>query len=552
MKFNLVLLLFIVLLGCSGESLQDMEEPGSVSEEQPDGSQGSNSETYDLNNIVNLTIEIIAPDEYRDPTYHQLGSRGIFQDPDSTLNFKALVQLDYVNPGKPIDPEKIKIEWRSDKGGLLYEEVLNTSLESGFTTSLSKEYHTITAEARITEGKEINSLDSIHVSNTNGLKLIPTEKSLIFDWTKYVGEDFESYLIYGESTSPLAEITDINQTSYEAFNLRVGMLFDFQVVVKTKTEIQGQVRGSNIVRGAPGNFIILNDLFVRKMIYDQNRQKIYAIVTNTHLDGKGYGLLILDDSGEELKLESHLIKGTIFNDFDISLDGKYLFLCEWGNERITRIELNTYDIETFYIETSGWTMRNIEVGPGYQLYCSRGRLYQEWYALYIVDGMNGDILSPESAALVYGDIDYNESDNKIYHGTSFNEKSIMQIGLDQGYPVRENIFSPNISWPEPFVLVSSDGNHIFWDHFQLDRNLNVERELENVLASSPDSKYLSSESKIMRLEDGSTVYDLPPLIPHKNRFDVFSDRNILIMGLSGEHYYIVNQNHTVVLKLTPE
>lgn len=552
MKFHFILLLFIVLPGCSGEPLQDNEDPKSVPDAQTDGSQGSNPETYDLDNIINLSIEITAPYEYKDPTYHQLGSLGIFQNPDSTLDFRAQVQLDYVNPGKPIDPEKLKVEWRSNIDGLLYEEVLDNSMESGFTASLSKEYHTITAEVKINEAKDISNQDSIHVSNTIGLKLIPSEKSLIFDWSKYVGEDFESYLIYGESMSPIAEITDIDQTEYEAFDLRLGMLFDYQVVVKTKGEIQGQVRGSNLVNGAPGNFIILNDLFVRKMIYDQNRQKIYAIVTNTHLDGKKYGLLILDDSNDKLKLESHLLKETIFNDFDISLDGKYLFLCEWGNERITRVDLDTYDSQTFFIETSGWTMRNIEVGPGYQLYCSRGRLYQEWYALYLVDGMNGNLLSPESVALVYGDIDYNQSDNKIYHGTSFNEKSIMQIGLDSGNPVRENIFSPNISWPEPFVLVSSDGNHIFWDHFQLDKELNVVRELENVLACSPDSEYLSSESKIMRLEDGGTVYDLPPLIPHKSRYDVFSDRDVLIMGLSGEHYYTVNQNHTVMLKLTPE
>ena len=41
-------------------------------------------------------------------------------------------------------------------------------------------------------------------------------------------------------------------------------------------------------------------------------------------------------------------------------------------------------------------------------------------------------------------------------------------------------YSGGVGYPFPNLFVSNDGNHIFWDKYPLDANLNVERKFNDI------------------------------------------------------------------------
>ncbi|NQX82753.1 MAG: hypothetical protein HRT66_12300 [Flavobacteriaceae bacterium] len=55
-------------------------------------------------------------------------------------------------------------------------------------------------------------------------------------------------------------------------------------------------------------------------------------------------MIILDNNSEKAEVNSLLLKETRFYDLDISSDGKHLYLCQKWADKITRFDLNSFDI----------------------------------------------------------------------------------------------------------------------------------------------------------------------------------------------------------------
>ena len=72
-------------------------------------------------------------------------------------------------------------------------------------------------------------------------------------------------------------------------------------------------------------------------------------------------------------------------------------------------------------------------------------------------------------------------------------------------------FPGGVSYPYPNLFVSDDGNHIFWDEYQLGANLNFERQFNDIFikACSPSNQYLSDLFKLYNFDTMNTILTYP-------------------------------------------
>ena len=404
----------------------------------------SNEINYiDFENISNFSISITTPEKKNDFTYHNNGVLGLFYNPDTPIRFEGEIDLNLINPSKPIDPSNIKIKWSSSLDGIISEEVSSDEYKSSFEKIISKNIHTIYFEVSINDNPDITRKDSIVISNVIRLELEPTDRSIKLKWSKYEGSNFESYLIYRENHDPLIEISNINILEYEDFDITLAEVKNFQIVVKTSDNLN-IVYGSNIEEGESGKYVKI-PYFVTKTIKDRHRNKIYAIVGDDY--SADYGLIILDNNSEKVEINSYLLKESRFSDLDISSDGKYLYLCQKWVDKITRLDLNSFEITSFDVSYGGWGIHKIEVGNNYRLYCHRTPPTSGNSSLYILDGTNGNKVG-EYYWADHGDIEFNIFNNKLYHSKSVtSNKILIKFSVDNDSFTHDVVFAPDIPFP---------------------------------------------------------------------------------------------------------
>ena len=484
-------------------------------------------------NITNFTVTINSPIQTRDYSYHNQGYNGVFENPDNSKLFNGSINISYGNNSTQLSTSDIEVVWRSNIDGILFQGNPNDNLQSEINESLSKEVHTIYFEASV-PSENLTIKDSIILSNNIKLTTINTGKSVKLNWTQYEGNDFVSYSIYKENFDPIAEIQDINILEYEDTELLSFIEdFEYQIIVNTSDNYDHPI-GSNIESMHPGIFIEF-PYYVYKLIKDPVRSKIYAIVRpqSNNDESDKYGILIIDTSSNTFEINSHILQNDRFADLDISPDGQYLFLCQERVEKITKLNLDTLDATTFVTDTNEWGIHKIEVGNNNVLYCHRDPPTSGSTQFYIYDGNNGNLINGPTSGLSHGDIELNNANNTIYAGESNTSNGRMyklpvdgnSISFDSNYP----IWPDGVSFPYPFILLSDDNQNIFWEHFQLDLDLNVIRTFDtDIKACSPNNIYLSDFDKLYDFNDLSVICEYPELPPTENTSMVFMDDNTLI------------------------
>lgn len=537
--YLIVLSILIISCGSDEDTISRNENGDSVE-----------NESIDFENISDFSASITTPEKERDYTYHNQGGLGVFENPSLQTYFKSRVNLEYINSTLTIPPSKINIKWSSSNDGVIFEGSLDDQYESNFESLLSKGNHKIYFEATIENNPNFVAKDSISISNIISLQLENTDKSVKLKWSKYEGENFQSYIIYREKFEPLVEISDINITDYEDTSITLAEIKKFQVVVKTLNDDEDIVSGSNIEEEEAGKYIRIPH-FITKAINDKTRNKLYAIVGEEYSSSNyatEYGLIILNNNSEKVEINSHILKEYRFSDLDMSLDGKYLFLCERGVDKITRLDLSNLEVTRFDVASYGWGIHKIEVGKNYRLYCHRRPPTSGESPLFILDGINGEQKGFYNW-LNHGDIEFNPINNRLYHSTSItSQKELVKFSVDNDYVSREKVFAPDIPFPKPFLLISENGEKIFWEKFQLDNNLNIEREFENpIIACNDNNLYISDGLKLMVFDDLNTVIEYPNFPNHEISREVFTNDDSILFVKSSQPY--TNERFTHFFKI---
>ncbi|WP_294965307.1 hypothetical protein [uncultured Flavobacterium sp.] len=508
MKKILILLLSIVLYNCSSD--KNTVDETEISE-------------------VKLTATIIEPIKDRDLSFYNNGTAGIFEDPTVKKKLKAKIVLSDDSNSKT----NLAIKWRSNIDGSLYEGKPDNNLESEININLTKGLHKIFFEVYNNNNLLIKK-DSITISNAIKLEASnDTGRSINLNWSKYEGNNFISYLVYGNNSQPLAEITDINKLTYEY--LETKSLIEkqkYQIVVKTSSS-PSEVIGSNIVEIITGNFIEFQ-YYIPKMIKDAQRSKIYAIVAPQYNSDKAdkYGLLIIDS--KNLKIESHILTNERFSDLDISPDGQYLYLTQRYIDKLTKVDLSTMSVYNFPTQTGGWGFHKIEAGNNNVLFCHRTPPTSGATGIYTINGANGDAINISYNAYIHGDIEFNSKNGKLYMGESNTSSGVIyantyinqELKIEKNYPV----FPNGVLYPEPFLFISEDNESIFWEKYQLDLGLQVKREFNTkMIAASPSNIYLSDLEKVYNYDNLSVIFSYPPFPLDDNKKSIlFIDDNTII------------------------
>lgn len=541
--------LCVVGLVVSCEANQDINaenEPGQIPVDETET--GSEDNEVDLENVTAFLASIISPQKDRDFTYHNLGNQGIFEDPESPTSLGGKVQLEYLESNDPVPAYRINVKWLSDIDGILFQGTLNEQYENNFEMSLSKGNHKIIFEASIDSDPDFIAKDSVSISNVISLKLEPTDRSTKLSWSKYHGIDFQSYLLYREDYEPIAEITNIDILEYEDLEVTLAENQRFQVVVKTQGN-EDFISGSNIKEAVAGKFIKL-DHFITKAIIDKNRNQVYATVGEKYPSfryASEYGLVVISNNHEGIEVNSHILKEHRFSDMDMSADGKYLFLSQRGVDKITRLNLENSEVERFDVAYGGWGVHKIEVGNNYRLYCHRTPPTSGDSHFYILDGLTGARLN-DDGSLIHGDMEFNIHNNQLYHGTTVREKYVGKYSVENDDLIREKMFSPEIGWPKPFILLSEDGENIFWEQFQLDQDLNVIREFDSpIIACNLYSSIISDGDRLLNFNNLQTVLEYPNFPFHDASSEIFTNDDSVLIIKASQPY--TNDRHSYIFKI---
>jgi hypothetical protein len=457
------------------------------------------------------SVSIILPLKDRDYSSHNNGIRGVFENPADQKIFKGKINL---SDTLIVANTALKIKWRSNIDGELFVGIPNAKFESNFTTSLSKGLHKIYFEVYLGDNPTVMQKDSITISNVVKLEATPYKGRIMkLNWSKYEGTDFVSYLIYNDSNTPLAEIKDINTIQYDYSEIyELSKKHNYQVVVKTNSPaLINETLGSNIVTKITGDFISF-PYFVRKMVKDPTRPKLYAIATPQDLDETPdkYGIVIINT--DTFTIESHILTSTRFTDLSVSPDGQYLYLTQRHVDLITKVNLNTFSSSTIYTHTGGMGFENIEAAKSNLLY---GFAYNNTSYMQIINAQTG-AYTVASYGYSQGDMRYNSATDNLYLGESnTSDGNLYKINPSNFQNSIYNLtqyplYPGGIGYPFPSVTISDDMKYIFWDKFQLDTNLSLVRKFDTVIrACSPSNKYLSDWGKVYDYTTMNTMFAFP-------------------------------------------
>lgn len=526
MKKLLLAIFFITLYSCSNDESNNIENPQ-----------------------ITLSTSILNPLKNRDYSYHNNGINGVFEDPSTQKNLKGKIVL---SNNSTLSNNDLIVKWKSNIDGQLYEGNPNTNLESEISVNLSKGLHKILFE--VYSNNILIEKDSVYISNVIKLEgIAETGRSVKLEWSKYEGNDFVSYLIYGENFQPITEINDINTLEFEYFET-ISMVEkrNYQIVVKTSNSTNNLVNGSNIISLKSGVYIE-TPYYITKIVNDENNGKIYGIISPRNSSGTA-GLLVFDN--ENLNLITHVLQTKTFSDLDISPDGQFLFLTQKYVEELTKINLNSMSIETFSTSTNNWGFHKIEVGNNNLLYCHRTPPTSGSTAIHILNSQNGNELAVSYYGYLHGDLEFNPVNGSLYHSESnisdgrITKNSFINGSLiiESNYPAN-NVFG--VSYPYPHLFLSNDKNSLFWENFQFDVNLNVIRQFNTKMIScSPNNLYLSDLEKVYDYTNLNILFSYPPFPVNDNiRSLLFINNNTIITSKAYRSSIISDPDKTFLFKI---
>jgi hypothetical protein len=533
MKYSYYYYVFILLLiwSCS----KDNNNP--TVPVLPDDTDDTSQDTTAVSTIHLLSFNtlITSPAQNRDYSFHNEGTYGIFEHPDSTKSFQGQVAFIYADSSATITPEDIQLTWRTNLDGVLFEGHPDEEFKKDIQTLLSKGIHTLYLEAEVIDHNYM-AKDSIILSNVINLSASKTGHSIQLDWSKYEGNDFESYVIYREDFNPITEITDINQLTYEDLTMpSLTDEFQYQVVVNTSNTYD-HVVGSGIIHQNAGNFVLF-PYFIQKMIRDPFRSKIYAICRPLSIydDADKYGILIIDYQGDTVEITDHILQDERIEDFDMSADGQYLFLCQRRIEKITRLDLTTMDTDFFPTDTNEWGIHKIEVGNNNILYCHRDPPTSGSTSFWVYDGNTGDYINGPTGTSRHGDMEFSRTHNKLYTGLSNTSGGHIYRQSVNGNIIDVDLIFPvwpeTVSYPTPFVLLSEDDQHLFWEHYELNNNFTVVRTFDtHIIGCSPNNVYLSDKQGVYEYNTLQPVRQFPESPDSYRTSMVFPNEQTLIFS----------------------
>lgn len=460
----------------------------------------------------NINVGIVLPLKNRDYSFHNYGDYGVYEIPSDQKNFKAKIGL---NGDLGVSPSNLIVKWISNIDGELFVGNPNDNFESTFTTVLSKGLHTISFEVYLGNNPELLQKDTIVISNVIKLEATPQlGRFLRLNWTKYEGNDFVSYLIYRDGNQPIAEINDINTLQYDyTQNYFLTETFPYQIVVKTSNpNWQNETLGSNIVSKAAGDFLSI-PYYIRKMVKDPIRHKLYAICSPRDLDEEAdkYGIIIINT--DTFTIENHILTTKRFTDVSVTPDGQFMYLTQRHVDAITKVNLNNYTYNGILTHTSGYGFDNIEAGNNNLLYAN---VYNDTDNFQIINAVTGSY-TESYYNFNFGEMRYNHSNDNLYLGENTSSSRLFKLNTSN-IPTGTYLTLPQfpefpggVAYPFPVVTISDNGNHIFWDEYQLDTNLNMVRQFNNIYihACSPSNQYLSDLNKIYDFNTMNTVMTYP-------------------------------------------
>lgn len=485
----------------------------------------------------NINVGIVLPLKDRDYSFHNNGDSGVYEIPTNEKNFKAKIELSETLNASPTD---FIVKWISDIDGVLFEGHPNSNFESTLTTSLSKGLHTISFEVYLVNNPQLLQKDSITIANVIKLETVSRLGRIMkLNWTKYEGNDFISYLVYSINNQPIAEIADINTLQYE-HSSPYSLIEEvpYQIVVKTSNpNLIYETVGSNIVAKKPGDFLSI-PYYIKKMVKDPIRNKLYAICTpdDSYEVADKYGVIIINT--DTFAIERHILVDRRFIDLSVSPDGQYLYLTRYRVENITKLNLNTYTYNDIITHTGGNGIWNIEAGNNDILYANIE--YNSGH-IQMINAVTGSSIE-SNWRFYFSEMRYNSSNNNLYYseGTSSGRLfKLNSVNIPTGdyltlpqYPP----FPGGVGYPYPVVTISDDGNHIFWDEYQMNTNLNVIRLFDDIYihACSPSNQYLSDLHKIYDFNTMNTILTYPSFGNHEfYDSDVyFTDENTIFTNKS--------------------
>jgi hypothetical protein len=499
--------------------------------------------------VVTIATSILIPTRDRDYSYHNNGVNGVFEDPTLRKNFKA--KIVFTNNSYTSN-DSLTVKWISDIDGQLYEGNPNTNFESEINVNLSKGLHKISFE--VYSNNTLTDKDSVYISNVIKLEgLAESGRSVELKWSKYEGNDFVSYLVYGENFQPLFQINDINTLEYEYFEA-ISMIEnrEYQIVVKTVNSTNDLINASNIISLKSGIFAEI-PYYISKIINDEMNGRIYGII-NPRNNSANAGLVVFDN--ESLDLLSHILQSKSFSDIDISPDGQFLYLTQKYAEELTKINLNSMSIETFPTSTDNRGFHKIEAGNNNLLFCHITPPTSGWTAIHIFNAQNGNELNISSYTYRHGDLKFNPANEALYHGESNTSSGRLSkntfvndtLNFDFAYPPFNG---PGINSPYPYLFLSYDYNSLFWENFQFDADLNVIRQFyTNMISCSPSNIYLSDLQYVYDYESVDVIFSYPPF-PHNDytRTLLFIDDNTIITSKAYRPNVISDPNITYLFKM---
>ncbi|CAM1372335.1 hypothetical protein [Tenacibaculum xiamenense] len=498
MKNYALLLLFITIFGsCAHEDELAPEQPT-----EPD-------QTVE---VLEIIAKINSPIQTRDYSYSDNGTNGIFENPEEKKLFQGSVQVNYSNESSNLTNTDVEIVWKSSIDGVLFKGTPNNYFESDLHKKLSQGLHTIYFEASI-NGKDIISKDSIMLSNNIKLTADNTSKSVKLNWTKYNGDDFVSYQVFSENFTPITEIYDINTLEYNCENFEsLTEDKDYQIVVKTETP-KDHIIGSNIESMHPGEFIEF-PYYLRKIIKDPIRPKLYALVGHKDYTASNYGLVVIDKTEDTFEISSHILTEDFFTDLVISQNASYLFLSQIDGDKITKLDLNNLEASTFTTHTEGWGIERIEIAMNNTLLCYSNSPTMNGSKFTIYDGNSGSkLIGPIVNPMTFSGIKFSFLNNAIYAG-----KSGSNNGQLYKYSVSNDLMTLNttpisttiVTNETPELFLTRDTQNIFWENHQLDLNLNIMRTFDApVKACSPSNKFLADLNRVFDYHGLFTIFEFP-------------------------------------------
>ncbi|CAM4391845.1 YncE family protein [Flavobacterium terrigena] len=460
----------------------------------------------------NINVGIVLPLKDRDYSFHNYGDYGVYDIPTNQKNLKAKIGL---TGDLGVSPDDLIVKWISDIDGELYAGHPNGNFESTLTTSLSKGLHTISFEVYLVNNPELLQKDTIVISNIIKLEATPQlGRFMRLNWTKYEGSDFVSYLVYRNNSQPLAEITDINTLQFDYTQPHFATEeIPYQIVVKTSNpNWQYETLGSNIVTKITGDFLSI-PYYIKKMVKDPIRNKLYAICSPKDLSEEAdkYGIIIINT--DTFTIENHILTTKRFTDISVVPDGQYMYLTQRHVDFITKVNLNNYSYNGIATHTSGNGFNNIEAGNNNLLYAN---VYNDNERFQMINATNGSYTESFNGFNL-GEMRYNSSNDNLYYGNANSSGRLYKLNSSNigtgtyltlpQYPE----FPSGVSYPYPVVTISDNGNHIFWDEFQLDTNLNVIRQFNDIHihACSPSNQYISDLYKIYDYNTMNTIITYP-------------------------------------------